>query len=186
MQAPNTIAVCETRRRSSGQVGECPSRTVGTIWAAHSRATVSHYISYHSLIVSDLPTHVPMMRWAFDDSAYSYWHHGTYRAAIVLSRPFLFITLTCDPAVAFHSLTSTTSTHRLKGVARWPVTITTTNRLRQFRNLGSPPTHDCSFIAEMADSIPGRPASSEPPCYNCGMRGHLFTACPEPTRELPA
>ncbi|KAK8128028.1 hypothetical protein PG984_009136 [Apiospora sp. TS-2023a] len=38
----------------------------------------------------------------------------------------------------------------------------------------------------MADSIPGRPASSEPPCYNCGMRGHLFTACPEPTRELPA
>ncbi|KAK8051599.1 hypothetical protein PG993_002984 [Apiospora rasikravindrae] len=38
----------------------------------------------------------------------------------------------------------------------------------------------------MADGTPGRPASSEPPCYNCGMRGHLFTACPEPTRELPA
>ncbi|KAK8090546.1 hypothetical protein PG994_000051 [Apiospora phragmitis] len=38
----------------------------------------------------------------------------------------------------------------------------------------------------MADGTPGRPASSEPPCYNCGMRGHMFTACPEPTRELPA
>ncbi|KAK8011053.1 hypothetical protein PG990_010018 [Apiospora arundinis] len=38
----------------------------------------------------------------------------------------------------------------------------------------------------MVDGTPGRPASSEPPCYNCGLRGHLFTACPEPTRELPA
>ncbi|KAI1856815.1 hypothetical protein JX265_011456 [Neoarthrinium moseri] len=25
-----------------------------------------------------------------------------------------------------------------------------------------------------------------PPCYNCGMRGHIFTACPEPTRDVPA
>ncbi|KAI0482489.1 hypothetical protein GGR56DRAFT_189693 [Xylariaceae sp. FL0804] len=40
----------------------------------------------------------------------------------------------------------------------------------------------------MANHAPGfEPARQGPrPCYNCGMTGHLFTACPEPTRSVPA
>ncbi|KAI1502382.1 hypothetical protein F5X99DRAFT_160057 [Biscogniauxia marginata] len=39
----------------------------------------------------------------------------------------------------------------------------------------------------MDERAPGFEASqNEPPCYNCGMKGHLFTACPEPTRPVPA
>ncbi|KAI5922529.1 hypothetical protein F4810DRAFT_255423 [Camillea tinctor] len=39
----------------------------------------------------------------------------------------------------------------------------------------------------MEERAPGYEASrNEPPCYNCGMKGHLFTACPEPTRPVPA
>ncbi|KAM0810374.1 hypothetical protein AB5N19_10723 [Seiridium cardinale] len=40
----------------------------------------------------------------------------------------------------------------------------------------------------MDETAPGhRTGHSEPPpCYNCGMRGHIFTACPEPTRATPA
>lgn len=39
----------------------------------------------------------------------------------------------------------------------------------------------------MAERAPGfEPAQDERPCYNCGMRGHIFTACPEPTRAIPA
>ncbi|KAK6079634.1 zinc knuckle like protein [Seiridium cupressi] len=40
----------------------------------------------------------------------------------------------------------------------------------------------------MGETAPGHRASHSepPPCYNCGMRGHIFTACPEPTRATPA
>ncbi|KAI1767283.1 hypothetical protein GGR53DRAFT_137453 [Hypoxylon sp. FL1150] len=39
----------------------------------------------------------------------------------------------------------------------------------------------------MAQVAPGlRPERNEPPCYNCGIRGHMFTACPEEPRKVPA
>ncbi|KAI0017613.1 hypothetical protein F4780DRAFT_578636 [Xylariomycetidae sp. FL0641] len=42
-------------------------------------------------------------------------------------------------------------------------------------------------MASHDNSAPGyQPPQREVPCYNCGMQGHLFTACPEPARQLPA
>ncbi|KAI0103673.1 hypothetical protein GGR51DRAFT_561605 [Nemania sp. FL0031] len=39
----------------------------------------------------------------------------------------------------------------------------------------------------MADRAPGyEQAAEDLQCYNCGMRGHLFFACPEDTRRVPA
>lgn len=39
----------------------------------------------------------------------------------------------------------------------------------------------------MVDGVPGyHGAASDPACYNCGIRGHWFNACPEPTRKVPA
>ncbi|KAI1336584.1 hypothetical protein F5Y15DRAFT_418656 [Xylariaceae sp. FL0016] len=39
----------------------------------------------------------------------------------------------------------------------------------------------------MAGHAPGvEPIRGDHPCYNCGMTGHLFTACPEPVRPRPA
>ncbi|KAI1393997.1 uncharacterized protein F4822DRAFT_33359 [Hypoxylon trugodes] len=39
----------------------------------------------------------------------------------------------------------------------------------------------------MAQVAPGLgPDRNEPPCYNCGVRGHMFTACPEEPRKVPA
>ncbi|ORY65148.1 uncharacterized protein BCR38DRAFT_484612 [Pseudomassariella vexata] len=40
----------------------------------------------------------------------------------------------------------------------------------------------------MADGPPGQDAaqSEPPPCYNCGVKGHMFMACPEPARATPA
>ncbi|KAI2618744.1 hypothetical protein GGR54DRAFT_141655 [Hypoxylon sp. NC1633] len=39
----------------------------------------------------------------------------------------------------------------------------------------------------MAQAAPGFvPEHKEPPCYNCGIRGHMFTACPEEPRKVPA
>ncbi|KAL7629006.1 hypothetical protein AAE478_000524 [Parahypoxylon ruwenzoriense] len=39
----------------------------------------------------------------------------------------------------------------------------------------------------MAQVAPGlEPEHNEPPCYNCGLRGHMFTACPEDPRKMPA
>ncbi|KAL2267294.1 hypothetical protein VTJ83DRAFT_4571 [Remersonia thermophila] len=39
----------------------------------------------------------------------------------------------------------------------------------------------------VADTAPGRTSKEdEPTCYNCGTKGHLFIACPEPTRPVPA
>ncbi|KAI1190126.1 hypothetical protein F5B17DRAFT_132240 [Nemania serpens] len=39
----------------------------------------------------------------------------------------------------------------------------------------------------MADRAPGyEQAAEDLQCYNCGMRGHMFFACPEDTRRVPA
>ncbi|KAI1804181.1 hypothetical protein F4811DRAFT_302258 [Daldinia bambusicola] len=39
----------------------------------------------------------------------------------------------------------------------------------------------------MAQVAPGLgPDPNERPCYNCGVRGHMFTACPEEPRKVPA
>ncbi|KAI0834109.1 hypothetical protein F5Y06DRAFT_279885 [Hypoxylon sp. FL0890] len=39
----------------------------------------------------------------------------------------------------------------------------------------------------MSQGAPGLgPDHNEPPCYNCGVRGHMFTACPEEPRKVPA
>ncbi|KAI1079151.1 hypothetical protein F5B20DRAFT_545157 [Whalleya microplaca] len=39
----------------------------------------------------------------------------------------------------------------------------------------------------MAETAPGyEPERNEPRCYNCGLRGHMFMACPEDTRKIPA
>ncbi|KAI1656762.1 hypothetical protein F4813DRAFT_363252 [Daldinia decipiens] len=39
----------------------------------------------------------------------------------------------------------------------------------------------------MAQVAPGLvPDHNERPCYNCGIRGHMFTACPEEPRKVPA
>ncbi|OTA69101.1 hypothetical protein K449DRAFT_85531 [Hypoxylon sp. EC38] len=39
----------------------------------------------------------------------------------------------------------------------------------------------------MSQVAPGLgPDHNEPPCYNCGVRGHMFTACPEEPRKVPA
>ncbi|KAI1163714.1 hypothetical protein F5B18DRAFT_308120 [Nemania serpens] len=39
----------------------------------------------------------------------------------------------------------------------------------------------------MADHAPGyEQAADDLQCYNCGMRGHMFFACPEDTRRVPA
>ncbi|OTB13929.1 hypothetical protein K445DRAFT_13301 [Daldinia sp. EC12] len=39
----------------------------------------------------------------------------------------------------------------------------------------------------MAQVAPGLgPDHNERPCYNCGVRGHMFTACPEEPRKVPA
>ncbi|KAK3319112.1 hypothetical protein B0H66DRAFT_603668 [Apodospora peruviana] len=39
----------------------------------------------------------------------------------------------------------------------------------------------------MAATAPGQSAAQQdPPCYNCGARGHWTVACPEPTRAVPA
>ncbi|OTB06259.1 hypothetical protein M426DRAFT_9747 [Hypoxylon sp. CI-4A] len=39
----------------------------------------------------------------------------------------------------------------------------------------------------MAHAAPGFvPEHNDRPCYNCGVRGHLFTACPEEPRKVPA
>ncbi|KAI1779661.1 hypothetical protein F4818DRAFT_148662 [Hypoxylon cercidicola] len=39
----------------------------------------------------------------------------------------------------------------------------------------------------MAQVAPGLgPEHNEPPCYNCGVRGHMFIACPEEPRKVPA
>ncbi|TPX14158.1 uncharacterized protein E0L32_000552 [Thyridium curvatum] len=39
----------------------------------------------------------------------------------------------------------------------------------------------------MSQRAPGQDsASAEPACYNCGAKGHITVACPEPTRAVPA
>ncbi|GAW14419.1 hypothetical protein ANO14919_038210 [Xylariales sp. No.14919] len=39
----------------------------------------------------------------------------------------------------------------------------------------------------MADRPPGyEQAAEDLVCYNCGMKGHMFFACPEDTRRVPA
>ncbi|KAI1095041.1 hypothetical protein F5B19DRAFT_489934 [Rostrohypoxylon terebratum] len=39
----------------------------------------------------------------------------------------------------------------------------------------------------MAQSAPGLgPDRNDRPCYNCGVRGHMFNACPEEPRKVPA
>ncbi|KAH7035750.1 uncharacterized protein B0I36DRAFT_347483 [Microdochium trichocladiopsis] len=39
----------------------------------------------------------------------------------------------------------------------------------------------------MVDGVPGyHGGAGDPPCYNCGIRGHWFNACPEPARKIPA
>ncbi|KAI0013020.1 hypothetical protein F4779DRAFT_565164 [Xylariaceae sp. FL0662B] len=39
----------------------------------------------------------------------------------------------------------------------------------------------------MAEGAPGfEPERNEPRCYNCGLWGHMFMACPEDTRKIPA
>ncbi|KAI1114427.1 hypothetical protein F5Y14DRAFT_169083 [Nemania sp. NC0429] len=49
-------------------------------------------------------------------------------------------------------------------------------------------TNTTGYIAsKMADHAPGyEQAAEDLQCYNCGMRGHMFFACPEDTRRVPA
>ncbi|KAI0863147.1 hypothetical protein F4860DRAFT_94810 [Xylaria cubensis] len=43
------------------------------------------------------------------------------------------------------------------------------------------------ITSKMADRAPGyEQAAEDHECYNCGMKGHMFLACPEETRRVPA